>query len=67
MADIDEELQAQQRRCEERLCRVGSPRGEHGIVERVYRARNGSIALRAKVIMDSGVVRYYDINDIYLR
>lgn len=50
------------KRCEERHCRT--PKGL-GIVERVYQARNQVAGVfRVKVILDSGRVAYFDINDI---
>lgn len=48
---------------EERTCRVGGPRGPIGIVERVYQGRN-TLSVRAKVLMESGSVRYIDVADI---
>lgn len=51
-------------RMEERQCRVGGPRGAVGVVERVYQGRR-SIAIKCKVLMESGSVRYVDSADVY--
>lgn len=59
-----EDLKATALRMEERTCRVGGPRGPIGIVERVYLGRN-SIAIKCKVLMESGAVRYLDSADVY--
>lgn len=59
----EEELQSLQRTMEERTCRVGGPRGAIGIVERVYQGRR-SLDVRAKVLMESGAVRYVAITEV---
>ncbi len=59
-----EELEAAANRMEERTCRVGGPRGAIGVVERVYQGRK-SVAIKCKVLMESGAVRYVDSADVY--
>lgn len=61
----DDDVSHAARRMEERTCCVGAPRGPQGIVERVYRGRLASSSIRCKVLMDSGAVRYCDVNDVY--
>ncbi len=58
-----EELESMQKSMEECTCRVGGPRGPIGIVERVYQGRK-TLAVKAKVLMESGAVRYVDVIDI---
>ena len=58
-----EELESLRMTMEERTCRVGGPRGPIGIVERVYQGRK-SLSVKAKVLMESGAVRYVDVADI---
>lgn len=60
--DSKETIESLQKSMEERTCRVG-PQGHIGIVEKVFQARN-SLAVRAKVLMESGAVRYVNIVDI---
>lgn len=63
-APTAEDIKKAATRLEERTCRVGSPRGPIGIVERVYRGRK-TIAIKCKVLMESGAVRYVDEADVY--
>lgn len=58
-----EEIDAMKKTMEERTCRVGGPRGPIGIVEKVYQGRN-TWAVRAKVLMESGAVRYVDVAEV---
>ena len=58
------ELEALRNQMEERTCRVGGPRGAIGIVERVYQGRK-TLAVKAKILMESGAVRYVDIADVH--
>ena len=62
---IDAEVAALAQSMEERTCRVGTPRGPTGIVERVYRGRRAVHTVRAKVIMETGGVRHVDVADVY--
>lgn len=57
---LNHDLQSEKKRCEERLCRVN---GQVGTVERVYQGR-GTIAFKAKVILDNGKVVYADLADV---
>ncbi|GJJ03443.1 hypothetical protein RugamoR64_39810 [Duganella rhizosphaerae] len=57
------ELESARNKMEECMCRVGTPSGPTGIVEKVFRGRKGG-ALRCKVIMDTGSVRYLDEFDV---
>ena len=57
------ELASLQKTMEERTCRVGGPRGAIGIVERVYQGRK-TIEVKAKILMESGAVRYVSITDV---
>ena len=54
------ELQSEKKRCEERLCRVD---GKVGTVEKVYQGRR-TIALKAKVILETGKIVYVDLADV---
>lgn len=58
-----EELTSLQKSMEERTCRVGGPRGAIGIVERVYQGRK-TLDVKAKILMESGAVRYVSIADV---
>lgn len=58
-----EELASLQKTMEERTCRVGGPHGAIGIVERVYQGRT-TLAVKAKVLMESGAVRYVPITEV---
>lgn len=58
-----EVLSSLQMTMEERTCRVGGPRGAVGIVERIYQARK-TLDVRAKILMESGAVRYVSITDV---
>ena len=60
--DSKETIESLQKSMEERTCRVGL-KGDIGIVEKVFQARN-SVAVRAKVLMESGAIRYVNIVDI---
>ena len=57
------ELASLQKTMEERTCRVGGPRGAIGIVERVYQGRK-TLEVKAKILMESGAVRYVSITDV---
>lgn len=61
---IDQQLIDAQNLMEERFCRF--PSGDEGIIEKIIRGRSIPI-LKAKVIMDSGVIRYTDIANINVR
>lgn len=68
MTSLDEkaskqELESLQTTMEERTCRVGGPRGAIGIVERVYQGRR-TLDVKAKVLMESGSVRYVPITEV---
>ncbi len=58
-----EELASMQKTMEERTCRVGGPRGPIGIVEKIYQGR-GTLSVKAKVLMESGSVRYVDVTEV---
>jgi len=58
-----EELESLQKTMEERTCRVGGPTGDIGIVERVYQGRK-TLEVKAKVLMESGAVRYVSITEV---
>lgn len=64
IAPTQADLHAVALRMEERTCRVGGPRGAIGVVERVYIGRK-SIAIRCKILMESGAVRYVDSIDVH--
>ena len=58
-----DEIASMQKSMEERTCRVGGPRGPIGIVEKIYQGR-GTLAVKAKVLMESGAVRYVDVTEV---
>lgn len=62
----DSELDDENKRLAERMCRVGSPRGPEGTIEYVYRGRRGAKELRARVLMEGGTVRHVDLLEIYV-
>ena len=65
---IAEELEELNRKNAERMCRVGSPRGPEGTVERIYQKRKCMPGVfGARVIMfESGSVRNVGWDDVYV-
>lgn len=59
-----DELASMQKTMEERTCRIGGPRGSIGIVEKIYQGRS-TLSIKAKVIMESGAVRYVDVAEVH--